>query len=279
MFSLVRILTGSYAIWFFTSVFFIPPSILFWPHAAQYSSLQIIIADLDHQWPIYAIITTGVLSGLSLLLGWYRHISATVQWLALTLVLSHIPLVFEVHLDYWSWLLALFIFIPKGEPATPFHRVNSSWTIAPRYVWAYWFSLGASYSVSGISKLATAAWNSGEMLQAYFKMGMTLYGLSPFMSSLSPFFHKVFSCIVAWPETLALPLVLFPRTRGWIWFVLTMGQMQMVLFSRVNHISIMTLIFNILALDPHWIENIRTAVAQVKITTNTFRVRTPEDFQ
>ncbi len=258
VFSSVRIATGIYAIWFFTNLLFLPQQILFWPAAHYFSDLGLIIGSFTTQWPLYLVIAIGAISGACLALGWNRRTASAIQWLMLTLVLAQAPLLFEVHHDYWSWLLILFVLLPPGEPRSPLHRLESSWQVSRSFYQAYWISLGASYSLSGVSKLASEWWQSGEILRSYFgAMSWAYYDMNPLLASLPLSAHRAFSAVVAWPEAFALPLVLSSKTRGWIWLVLTLGQVQMVLFSQINHISIMMVIFSVLGFDPQWIPNLR----------------------
>lgn len=239
-----RILVGLYGVWFFQSVYFLP-SVLRWDFNSP------VMLPLDHK--LTAAI--GLVASAMLAVGALRRSAAVIQLVCLAVVLRMFPLVFEIHLDYWGWLLVFFVFAPGEQPEKlpkwPWSNSSSNWALSKAWAWSYWISFGASYSLSGLSKLNSKAWTDGEVMAAYFKSNIPSLNLN-WIADLSPEVLQTISAIVAWPEALALPLALFQKTRGLIWLVITVGQLQMIFFSRINHISIMMVIFSLFAYDKRW---------------------------
>jgi hypothetical protein len=235
LFSFVRIGVGLYSIYFFTQVLFGSPPLF-----------------LDNCWWCYF----GLAIGLLFILGLARRWVALPLWFCLVMVLRQNPLLYEVHLDYWGWLLWLFAFVPIGEPYSSWPRPRAEWQMPGEFRTAALFCLGSSYTLSGLTKLLTPDWNTGHMLEAYFAIGFAPVEMSTFMLTTAKGYLPTLAWFVGGVEAVALPLLLMRRTRPWIWLLLTLGQMQLICLSHLGHIAVMLLLFHLLVFERQWVQHL-----------------------
>lgn len=234
LFSLVRICTGLYGLFFFAQLLAYPELVI-----SQSLPFLSLIPELFLPYIKYAP-WAGLAASLFFALGLLRRAAAFCFWATLALSLAHNTLLREVQFDYLGWLLWLYVFVPEGEPLSFKPRV--SWECGHEFYLATLLTLGSSYTLSGISKLLTPEWNSGAQVAAFYHLG---FASDPGLS------HANSAWAVSLVETAALPLLLWRPSRPWIWLALMVGQAGLAT-TRLNHISVFMLLFQLLLLDPKW---------------------------
>jgi len=228
LFGYIRIGLGAYASYFFLCFLFMPQGM----QAAAWG---------------------GLVASLLFLFGIFRRAAAPLIWLALALALHSNPLIREVHLDYLGWACWLFAFLPAGEDYSLWPRPERGWNFPQEFYWAAIICLGVSYTTAGLSKLSSPDWMNGEMLRAYFHLNFGNAEFTAFALNLPPWAFLAATRLVALGEALALPLLLLPRARAWAWLMLTLGQAQMIAYSRISHIAMAMILFHFIVFDPRWL--------------------------
>jgi hypothetical protein len=155
------------------------------------------------------------------------------------------PLAKEVYFDYIGWMLLYFAV----------HAVAQRYEVRDEYFSraALW-TLGSSYTASGLVKLMSGVWQSGEVLSQIRTQGFFLPWTNSFVTSASLTQLEWFAKSTTLLEVSALPLILYSRTRFLIWGLLTFMQIGLLLTTRINHISAAMLIFHALCFDPRWLK-------------------------
>lgn len=251
-FAFARFSIGVYSFIFFYQMLQFPESLL------GLQKLEFLKIPLPpFHWAIGKIDLRPVLliacgASVLLALGILRRWMGAVLWLSLVFVICHNSLIREIQFDYLGWLFLLFAFVPSGEPGTLIPKEKPGWAFPRAFYFATLTCFGASYTLSGLSKITSAEWNNGEMLEAYFAIGFGLGDFGAWGAAQPRSVLAVLSYFVAITELIALPLLSFSRTRPWIWAALTLGQIVMVISSRVNHISILLVFFHLLLINEEW---------------------------
>ena len=245
LFSILRLAIGLYCVFFFLEVSLTPAS-FFCDQRLDFlrPSLSPFFWLNGRPDLFRALCLTGLAAGLLVAADILRRSASFALWILLVLVLMRNPSLYEVHLPYLGLSLWLLAFLPKEHPDRTLFSIEIQRALL--------FVMGVSYSFSGISKLVSPSWDSGEMLKSFFELGFGFSFFQSWFEGISTSALAVASVFVAATEALALPLLLLPQTRKWIWILLTCGQLQLLVSSRLNHISIMMLIFHCLLFGILW---------------------------
>lgn len=237
-FSLARIGCGIYGIYFFWCMSVFPPDLL-----ADQKLFFLQILPWSPEGSLFqALMWLGGGASLMLFLGIWRRWWALIFWLCMVTALNRNYLLREIHFDYLGWMLLLFLFVPGGEPWALRPRAVRGWSLPREFYVAVLICFGASYSFSGITKLASPEWMSGSTLAAFHRLGFASGSGGGAGEALA----------VGLAEALALPLILHWRTRPWIWLVLTVFQAFLLITTRIGHISFVMVLFHLLLIHEDW---------------------------
>lgn len=241
LFSIVRAGCGVYCAFFFSRMLGFPSGLL--------AELDLPFLEV-HPFPLSAawfapVLWVGIAAGGCLLLGAWRRAAAPVAWACLVIVLNRDSLLREVQFDYLGWMLLLFAFVPAGEPLALAPRPKTGWALPREFRLPLLLCFGASYSLSGLAKLATGDWTSGRMLAQFHGLG---FGGPGGLSGV----YAPLAIAVAALQAAALPLVVWAPGRPWIWAALTALQAGLLAFTRLSHISFVMLLFHLLLVEQGW---------------------------
>lgn len=241
--NLVRVLVAIYCIFFFFQVIFVPVD--------YFTGLK--FNFLQYRWWFFwldefptlfqSVCMVGISASIALALNFKYRLACLVIWICLVIILSRNFWLFEVHLSYLGWTLWLFMFLPS---------LNPDHETARQYHQAVLFAFGAGYTLAGATKLIAINNTGGQLLESFFNIGFGFSYSTAFFGALSSNLVYFIWISVTIVELLALPLIYPKATRQYMWWALTLGQLALLLLSRLNHISAFMLIYHLLALDSFW---------------------------
>lgn len=185
--------------------------------------------------------------------GIFRRFSSAVILTLLIIFLQKNVYLYEIHFGYIGWMLVFFTLSPSAEPFSIYPKPNLNWNLPSVFYHACLLCLGSSYTASGLAKHFFSGWNSGEAIKFFFQAGLCKSYICEIATGFSQTHFIFMTYFVGIFELISLPAVFFVKTRPFIWFILTIGQFQMLFTSNIFNISIAVIIFHILCFNPDWI--------------------------
>lgn len=197
---------------------------------------------------VSALLVVGIAAALGLAVGVRRGACALVLWAVLASLLARNPLAFDLSWTYTGWSLLACALVPPGEPRWPWRPAAPGWALPPLLHGGAVAVLGASYTVSGLSKLARPEWWSGEAVPILLGSGVAREGVARVLEAPPGLLHAA-SWFVLGAELLSGPLALHRRTRLWGWSAMVLVHLGILATVRLGSLSVGMLIFHLLALD------------------------------
>jgi hypothetical protein len=218
------------------------------------------VANLLYIWdsPLAVQLFVGGLLGAAICLtvGVLPRVMAVVLWAGWAMLWHRNVFTLNPALPFIGFLLLTFPFLPRGVRSGPM----------PRDVWrTLWIVMAVGYTWSGITKLMSPSWVSGEALA---------HVLSGPLARDVPWVHWLaqsdLTPLLTWGtlglELLFVPLALSRRTRPWIWLAavgLHVGILATVQFAEL---TLGMLVVHLATFDPQWIR-------QASTTARSWRLR------
>jgi len=94
-----------------------------------------------------------------------RRSAALAAWLGLVWLYDREPAIHNPALAFVGWLCLALALVPLGEPWRLSHRPSDrAWRMPPGLFAGAWWVLALAYGVSGLDKLSSVAWRSGQAI-------------------------------------------------------------------------------------------------------------------
>lgn len=197
-------------------------------------------------------------------IGLYRQWAAFLLWYGWTCLLNRNNMIINPSIHYIGWLLLATSIIPLGERWSV-SKSKESWQIPPELITGAWILFSVGYFLSGFDKILSISWADGSALQKIISGPLGNMWAASFITVLPDWLMKGVTWLVIVLEILCLPLVLFTRTRKWLWIIVTFLQLNMLVFLSIPVITFGVLSFHIFLFNPGWFKT-RLAVKKNKLT-------------
>lgn len=162
-------------------------------------------------------------------------------WVGMVSLLARNPFYYELTLDYLGWLcLAQVVLRWIDERDFEYFQIGG------------WILLGVTYLASGISKLDSIAWRTGDAISYFYS--------SDIISRFPPVeLGHTLSSVLSWGtvgiEVLFLPAILMPRARPWAWTISMLMHIALALTTQLTEISLAMIVFHLFLFDMRWFED------------------------
>jgi len=204
-------------------------------------------------------LVTAVIFSISFTLGIYRKISALVLWYLFACLFNRNLFISNPSIPYVGWMLLACALIPKGEASL--RNTGSSelkdWRFPKILYFGALFLLGWGYSLSGFHKLSSPSWVDGSAIwhlinnplsrDTFLRNWMIVLGTS------LPVVYKIVTWGVLALELFSLPLLLWKKSRKWIWLVLVLMHLRIVSIVDFADLTFGMLLAHLFIFDAEWI--------------------------
>lgn len=260
-FALLRIIAGIYLVQHFA--FLIPYGDDIWSNQRvltdaslnfAYGLLPNLLTILAS--PAQVTIFVAILLALSiaLLLGIARPVICVFLWYGWACLFHRNNPISNLGLPMMGWLFLAMALVPKGEPFAVLSKTSSTQWKMPRILFiGAWWILGASYTISGISKAMDPSWQDGSaMIQLMTNPLARDWWWTHFLASMPDQLLQ----LATW-ATLALEigfgaLCLFQRTRIFAWFALIAMHLGALTVIDFTDLTFGVLMLHFFVYDPKW---------------------------
>ena len=260
-FGLFRILFGTYLLSFFMDLY---------PHHVELLSgdglLQNGVPLSSRNMGFFALLDTALMThltvGAALLgallftLGFMRRWMAFLLWVIWLSVLNQNPLLLDEGSHFVGLLLLLSAVIPNGEQlaVTP---SREDWIMPPAATRGALFILMSTYSVSGYLHLHNPDFLDGTQLLSLVTSPLFRWPeLVPSLSAVSQPSFELLALTYSGLELLALPLIIIPFTRKWIWLGWLCLQAGFALLFDASNIFLGIGLFHLFTFNHHWLPSV-----------------------
>jgi len=216
------------------------------------------LAYFDSPSAIAAVLGIGVVCGVAVAVGWFDRIGAIVAALILGWLFQRNPLIANPSLPLLGFLLVLHAFAPArpyGSVAALRGGADPRWRLPRHLHVAAWTVLALAYTHSGITKLFSASWMSGEAIRLVLENPLARdHVLRELMLALAPVCLQLLTWTILWVEVLFAPLVLFRRIRPVMWSLMLLAQLGFLTFLNFADLTFPMLLAHLITFDPKWLE-------------------------
>jgi hypothetical protein len=188
-------------------------------------------------------------------LGWARRACAVALWYGWTCAGHASPLLLTVASPFVGWLLLATVLVPPGEPLRPFARPRPGGGRVPKAVLvAGWVVLAAGYGLSGMDKLASAGWRSGDALRLAVELPYARETGARIVSALG----RTPDRLLTWTGLaveLAFPVLAIARvTRPVAWASGAALQLGLLALFAFPGLTAGMLLMHVFLFDPGWLD-------------------------
>jgi hypothetical protein len=203
------------------------------------------------------LVVQGVLAALALLalllaLGVFPRVAAGLLWLGWALLWHRNVFTLNPSVPFIGFLLLALLFTPRGVKG-PLPRDLAR---------VVWIVVMVGYSWSGITKLASPSWQSGEAL-GYVLSGPLARDV-PWVEALValPLLTKLLTWGTLALEVLAGPLALSRRLRPLVWLALVGLHLGILATVQFAELTLGMLVVHAFAFDSAWLHTVRRWVGR-----------------
>jgi predicted DCC family thiol-disulfide oxidoreductase YuxK len=216
-----------------------------------------ILGWIDHPAVVTALCLSGVGASLLLLVGQHDRLAALWVWYVLACFFGRNPLIQNPSLPYLGWMLLMHAALPKAPYGSLEARgradPGNGWILPQSLFAAAWIVLAVSYSYSGVTKLFSPSWMSGETVAAVLHNPLARDGLiSHLFLALPESLLRLITWFILLIEVLFAPLALWKPARPWLWGGMLLVQIGFALLLRFPDLTFAMLLFHLLTFDPGW---------------------------
>ena len=217
------------------------------------------LAHFDSPAGVLALLALGVASGVAVAVGWFDRSGALVAALLLGWLYQRNPLIANPSLPLLGFLLVVHSFVPTRPygslAAARAGGADPGWRMPAHLRLAAWIVLAVAYSHSGITKLYSPAWTSGETVRLVLENPLARdHALREFVLALPPAMLHGVTWLVLWAEVLFAPLVLIRALRPVLWTLMLLAQFGFLTFLNFADLTFPMLLAHLITFDPAWIE-------------------------
>lgn len=259
-FSLWRILFGAYLLYYNLAIF--PYLGVLYSNKGVYSHYDFLpffpnpLILSDSTAVVYVLGAISVILSLFILLGWHRCLSALALWFVLTSFYGRNLLTEHPALPFIGLLLLLLAIIPSGEWLSLDRRQKhgGSWTMPYFVYFGALFVLGASYSLSGFDKLHALGWQIGDAMGHLYTLPIAYdHALADLLRAQPTWLVKTETYLAVYSQLLALPFLLIPQIRKYMWLILTFMFFFALVVFDLTEVVLGILLFHFFLFDSKWI--------------------------
>lgn len=215
---------------------------------------------LDHPATITAILASGAVAALCLMVGRFDRWAAVWVWLVLACLFIRNPLIANPSMPVVGWLLLFHALLPKRREIWDTDETPGSASLPPVFVFLAWFMLAVAYSYSGWTKLFSEAWVQGETVRWVLQNPLARdTWLRIALLATPEWVLQVLTLGILVLELLFAPLALIPRARPWIWLGMLVGQLGFLVLLNFADLTTPMLLLHLLTFDPRWVSGRRNA--------------------
>lgn len=256
-FSVWRILFGFYSTYYSLAIF--PYALTLYSNVGIYDNHSVlpffpnVLAYYDGIWIISALCFLSLIASVGILVGYKRQFCSFLLWFFSMCLFGRNAITFDPSFSFVMMATLLLAIIPEGEPFS-LHRRKNEWYM-PYFVYlAMLITIGVGYSISGYDKLLDYGWYAGDAIKHLFLMPIAYDSyFVTLLRNMPPWVFAAQTWFAAYGMLLALPLLLHPRTRFFMWSVLT-GFFLIVLFVLdIKQVIFGVLLSHAFLFDNRWV--------------------------
>jgi hypothetical protein len=199
-----------------------------------------------------------VLIGLALIYaaGIERRASAVLLWYGLTCLVSRSPHLLLPHDGYVGWLLLATALVPGREPFRV-GRGGGDFRMPAMIYGGAWTIVALAYSVSGIFKLASPSWRSGEALRFVLECPFARLGWprSALLAAPDWLLHGATWGALAL-ELFFVPMCLNRSTRQAAWAAMVAMHLVTLLVLDIASVSVAMLLVHLFIVEAAWLPRV-----------------------
>lgn len=233
-------------------------------HAAPFPS---VLSLLTSRTELDAFLVVVLVLALTFAAGIARRATAVLLWYAWACFVSRSPYLLLPHDGYVGWMLLATSLVPGREPLSLARRADPLQMPAAIY-WAAWGVVAIAYSVSGIFKLESPSWRSGEALRLVLECPFARVGwLQGALLKLPNPVLRLTTWVCLGVEILYAPLCLHRHTRRLVWTAMVGMHLAVLLVLDIASVSVAMLIVHSFTMDRRWLPaaaGMRGAVISVR---------------
>lgn len=206
---------------------------------------------------VMAVLFSGSLAALFLMVGQYDRIAALFLWVILVWLLGRNPLISNPGIPYVGWLLLAHLFVPTKPfgawSAQGRANPDGGWRLPEGVYISAWLILALSYSYSGYTKLLSPSWMSGDTISLVLQNPLardTL--LRDWLLTWPEWFFKGLTWSVLYIELLFLPLIFIKKLRFMMWFLMLMIQCGFLMLLNFADLTCGMLLIHLFTFDQNW---------------------------
>ncbi|MEM9398643.1 MAG: HTTM domain-containing protein [Verrucomicrobiota bacterium] len=270
-FGFFRILFGLYLSWHFASLI---------PYGVELFSDQGILGDnsinpLAQAWlnPFFikgsstwvtAWLIIAVLGSVLVMLGRIRRLSCLFLWYTWTCLFTANPLIANPSLAYIGLLLVLCTLIPHGECyilklPNEHSKKSTNWKMPAMVCFTAWTLMSVGYTFSGVMKLFSPSWIDGSALQHLMYNPLARPGLfRDLMLILPESLTKCMTWSVLALEIAFVPLVIFRKTRPWVWLSMLLMHFGIMATVDFADLSLGMVMIHLFTFQSSWVKKTYT---------------------
>lgn len=209
-------------------------------------------AGISYFFGLGAILSMGVISGAG------RRVCALLIWYGWAAMFNQNPLTADPSISFVGLLLLGLAIIPTGEPLAIKLRSKQNkpaWYMPGALYWGMWVVFGLTFSITGIAKLSSASWKTGEAVRLFLESPISFKWWLTDLLKLSPnIFLRLQTWLVLYTHLLALPLILFSKTRKWLWAITVLIFASSLFVLQLTEVLLGMLLYLVFLFDKSWIK-------------------------
>jgi predicted DCC family thiol-disulfide oxidoreductase YuxK len=217
-----------------------------------------VLAWLDAPWMVTALLATGVAGSVLFAAGAHDRWAAVVLWYVWACLLGRNPLILNPGIPYVGWALLAHAALPRGPYGSWAARgrldPGGGWRFTPPIFAAAWIVMAIGYSYSGLTKLQSPSWISGDAVARVLENPLARPGpLRELVLGLPPALLALGTWSALALEIAFAPLALARRLRPWLWLALLGLHLSLVALIDFADLSLGMVMFHFFTFDPAWI--------------------------
>jgi predicted DCC family thiol-disulfide oxidoreductase YuxK len=217
-----------------------------------------VLTWLDAPGMVTALLAVGIASCALLAAGARDRWAAIVAWYVWACLLGRNPLILNPGIPYVGWALLAHAFLPRAPYGSWEARgrldPGGGWRFTPSIFAAAWIVMAVGYSYSGITKLQSPSWISGEAITRVLENPLARPGaLRDLVLGLPPAVLALATWAALALEIAFAPLALVRRFRPWLWLAMLGLHVSLIALIDFADLSLGMVMFHLLTFDPAWI--------------------------
>lgn len=217
-----------------------------------------VLAWLDAPWMVAALLGVGISCSVLFAAGARDRWAAVVLWYVWACLLGRNPLILNPGIPYVGWALLAHAVLPRAPYGSWDARgrldPGGGWRFTPSVFAAAWIVMAVGYSYSGLTKLQSPSWVSGEAVARVLENPLARPGpLRDLVLALPPALLALGTWGALALEIAFAPLALVRRLRPWLWLALLALHVSLIALIDFADLSLGMVMFHFFTFDPAWV--------------------------